>query len=241
MYRPQAINANIGSPTAPVETISAGLAIAANSGGTRNSIRLASGTYNSGVIVDIRSNVLIEGGFETGSPECIKNSSSVTILNFSGEATIDNNISHIMGMRAIGTSNWTLQDLTIRTSDAIGQTTSGNGKSNYALWLNGASDYKIIRCIINSGAATNGFGATSGWQGSSTFNGNPFDPYDGNRGQNGNIGFSDNPFNGCDGGFIDDDQDGGMVVLAVLVGMVVWSRWNWFKWICWWNWWKCGR
>ncbi|MDB5226065.1 MAG: hypothetical protein JWN78_258, partial [Bacteroidota bacterium] len=155
-----------GSSNSPV-TLSAGMGLLSS---TRNHIRMAGGTYNSQPVITLPavSNVIIEGGYVNTSGTWTKSSASVnaTIINFTGTEIIDNNTAHVIGFKAINITGLTLQDLTMTTAAASGQTTNGHGKSNYAVYLQGAVGYNIYRCNITSGAATVGAtgatGATGG-------------------------------------------------------------------------------
>ncbi|HRI26878.1 MAG TPA: hypothetical protein PK715_02370, partial [Chitinophagales bacterium] len=97
--------------------------------------------------------------------EWVKNSSAISTITCSGfedsGVTGDNNIEHRLGFKSNGTNNWTLQDLTITTTAITGTTPSGRGRSNYAVWINNASNYQIVRCNITSGSASGGANGTS--------------------------------------------------------------------------------
>ncbi|MBK9459354.1 MAG: hypothetical protein IPN94_07940 [Sphingobacteriales bacterium] len=84
----------------------------------------------------------------------------------SGTETISNDIVHVIGFKAVGVSGWRLEDLTINTVAATGQTVSGNGKSNYGVFVSGGSaNWVVNRCIISSGTATNGSSGSNGTAG----------------------------------------------------------------------------
>ncbi len=153
-------NTLVGSSNSPV-TLAAGLVLAGGSG--RKHIRMAGGTYNINSILNIPSDVIIEGGYVQSGNNWTKSSAAVTIIIFSGEETVNSNVRHVMGFRSNNTDNWTLQDLAIYTSNASGNTSSGNGISNYVIWIgNGSTGYNITRCYISSGSATSGAGKPGG-------------------------------------------------------------------------------
>jgi hypothetical protein len=73
-----------------------------------------------------------------------------------------------MGFSSNGVNNWKLIDLNITTNPASGTTSSGNGKSNYAVYITGAGStgYEIIRTAISSGTASAGTAGVAGSNGS---------------------------------------------------------------------------
>lgn len=146
-----------GTELEPIQSLEQALLIASGDP-SRNHVRLLEGVYNISNPVNIPDNIILEGGWQISSGLWRKNTSSVSTINFSGQETINGNIAHVVGFKSNGTNNWLLQDLTINTVDASGQTSNGFGKSNYAIWINGSSGYEITRCIINAGSATNGQG-----------------------------------------------------------------------------------
>ena len=185
-----------GGPDNPYAT----LAYAISQLGGRTHVRMDIGSYTETQRVNIPSNVIIEGRYDAangwrkvndGSTAITftNNTSNLPPINSPTTTQFDNDTRHLIGMAANATSGWTLQDINVTTNAVTGVSTNGRGSSNYALYLNGASNYTIERCGISSGNASNGNGAsTAGWQGSSTWNGSPTDPYDGNRGQDGTQG-----------------------------------------------------
>jgi hypothetical protein len=76
-----------------------------------------------------------------------------------------------MGFSSNGVNNWKLIDLNITTNAASGTTSSGRGKSNYAVWINSSTGYQIIRCNITAGAGTDGAGGGNGGAGHNGVNG----------------------------------------------------------------------
>lgn len=178
---PATANTSGGSSNSPV-TLTAAIGLTS---ATRNHIRMEEGTYTQTSIINIPSNVIIEGGYRNTAGNWTKRSDAVTTINFTNAAneTIDANTAHVAGFKSNSVTGWTLQDLTITTAAVTGTSASGRGKSNYAVWTTGSSGYNIIRCTITSGAATNG-AAGSGLGGAGA--GGPV----GNNGWNGS----------CDGG-----------------------------------------
>ena len=164
-----------GGPDNPYAT----LAYAVSQLGGRTHIRMATGNYTETQRVNIPSNVIIEGRYDAangwrkisdGSTNITftNNTNNLSPINSPTTTQVNNDTRHLIGMASNSTSGWTLQDINVTTSAVTGTSTSGNGSSNYALWLNGSSNYKIIRCQITSGAASNGLGRnnSTGFDGS---------------------------------------------------------------------------
>ena len=179
-----AVNGNdlySGLASSPVKTLSKALSLVS---GSRNQIKMTSGTYPESTILELQNDVVIEGRYVNVSGIWTKSSgtSSVTQINCSGSETISNDIAHVMGFKSDNKSNWKLIDLNITTLAATGQTANRKGKSNYALYItNGSSSYEITRCYITSGNASGGQGANTN---SSLFNGS--------NGSNGLVGSTGN-------------------------------------------------
>lgn len=200
---------NTGLPNAPVRTLNRAMQLVS---GTRRTIRMEQGSYTETNIINMQGSTLVDGGYTYNpvGPTWVKASNQPTNITFSGTEVINSGTAHVVGIKATSVNDWSLQDINITTVATTSTTTNGNGYSNYGLWINNCSNYAIRRCQITSGNAANGLGETvAGWAGSTTFNGVPTDPFDGNNGQNGTNGASDNNFDGCDS-FIDDDQSGGV-------------------------------
>ncbi|HRI29171.1 MAG TPA: hypothetical protein PK715_14025, partial [Chitinophagales bacterium] len=210
-----------GGPNNPYATISYALSQL----GSRNYIRVASGTITETAPVSIPANVIIEGGYQVSSGNWIKSSGATTTVSCSGTETINADIAHTIGFKSSGSNGWTLQDLTINTANASGTASSGMGRSNYALWILNSTGYTINRCNITAGSASNGAngsgyvnngggGGTGGNGGSgANGNGNPGGGANGTAGSNGGSGYSGAPTNqdgtGGTGGTGTDNCGGG--------------------------------
>ena len=151
-------DANNGTAALPVATLTRALTLV---GGTRNAIWIAGGAYTETGIVNLLNGVSIEGGFAVAGSVWTKSTAQTTTITFSGVETVSG-VRHSIGLRANGVSNWRLQDLTIITIDIVGQDPSNRGSSNYALWLNNASNYTVNRCNIRSGNASVGIAGSNG-------------------------------------------------------------------------------
>ena len=151
-------DAYAGTEAQPKLTLGSALALAGTT--TSKHIRVASGTYNISSITDIPSNVIIEGGFNSGTSPWTKDENSTTTLSLSGNATYNNDIAHIIGLRSSSASGWKLQDLTVVTNAITGNSVNGQGKSNYAIYIDNSNNYTILRCDVKSGDASAGNAGT---------------------------------------------------------------------------------
>ncbi len=167
--------------------------------GTRQYVRMLEGSYNVASVINIVTNVKIEGGYRIdGNGNWQKRSDAITSLSMSGNEVValgppfNVNVGHNLGFRAVGVNNWSLQDMTINVSAASG-TTDNRGQSVYGVYVRNCNNYNITRCTVFSGPASagaNGVGATPGYDPVN-------DLYDGSTGSNAQIG---------GGGECDDDD-----------------------------------
>jgi hypothetical protein len=177
---------NCGGPDNPCRTLSGSSGAIVKISGSRNYVRMATGSYTEANIVDLITGITIEGRYTVSNGIWSKSSSTGASTSITcqgtGNGTDATTQQHVMGFRSNSNNNWKLIDLNITTSSASGQTSSGRGKSNYGIWINNSSGFEINRCYITSGAATAGVNGTVG-----------------SAGSNGSAG--GNGFNGsCDGG-----------------------------------------
>jgi gliding motility-associated-like protein len=159
---------NAGLPNAPVQSLFRAMQLVS---GTRTIIRMTQGNYTETNIINLQSNVLIDGGYLISGSTWTKNSGGTTNITFSGQEVINGDVNHVIGIKANSVNNWTLQDLNLTTTNASGTTATGNGKSNYVVWINSASNYNIRRCVITSGNSTGGINGIGGNAGSVGGNG----------------------------------------------------------------------
>lgn len=170
-------DSNTGTADNPVKTLARAMLSVSPS---RNYIKMTTGTYAENTIINLQDDLVIDGRYTNNSGVWSKSSNTAasTSLVLSGSETINNNVAHVMGVKSDGKSNWKLIDLNIATVNASGNTSSRNGKSNYALYIaNNSANYEITRCVITAGNA-------SGGQGRNT---NPLD-FNGKNGGNGSVG-----------------------------------------------------
>lgn len=167
-------NNTCGGPSNPCQTLSGtnGALERASVLGAQH-IKMLNGNYSELSIIDLQTGITVEGGYTRVGSEWIKGSNSTTNLTCSGtgNGADANTTQHVMGIRSDGDNNWKLIDLNISTAAASGQTPSGRGKSNYAVWINNSSNYEIIRCNVSSGNATNGSAGSNGSNGAGGGNG----------------------------------------------------------------------
>lgn len=193
-------------PNTPYKTLQKALSTIGNNNPSSNPvhIKIASGTTSepSGSPIIMQSYVIVEGGYvATSSGNDWQKSSDpankTTIVgNYNWAISTSNEGVYgiVAGLTSTGAYNycinWRLQDLTITTNNSSGNASNGNGKSNYALYIDGANNYNIVRCDITSGNATDGLGRNnaSGYDGST-----------GGNGGSGNTGGSGNSSCGYDG------------------------------------------
>ncbi len=177
-------NANPGTETLPVQTLSAAFSLVT---GTRTTIRMAGGAYSESVVMNIANNVHIEGAFTETPGGWTKSTSQTTTITLSAQETIGT-LTHRIGFKANGVSGWSLQDLVITTTAIAGQDAAGRGRSNYAVWVNNCSNYTISRCNITSGGAGVGTNGSTGLTGAN-----------GSNGSTGNSGSCDGNYTCCFG------------------------------------------
>jgi hypothetical protein len=154
-----------GGPGNPCRTLTGTNGALTKVTASDNYIRMENGAYTETGVANLSNNLIIEGRYVRSGSVWTKssNTASSTTLTMSGTETINTNVAHVVGLKSDNDDNWKLIDLNVVTANASGQTTSGNGKSNYGIWIgNGSTGYEIIRCNISSGNATGGSGGSNG-------------------------------------------------------------------------------
>lgn len=122
----------------------------------QNIIYMRAGTYNVSNPVNLVSDVKIYGGFNT---QWEKTNGSETII-FRDFSNVQPNPLRLVAVQGINISNFELHDLTIKTANAVGE-----GVSTYGLYLNGCSNYELVRIKVEAGSATNGSAGVAGING----------------------------------------------------------------------------
>lgn len=116
-------------------------------GGNADKLYLQGGTYVLTDALDVPSDVDIIGGFNA---DWVKDNGSITTL-FRDPSNPEMNPPRLTAVSGIGQSGFRLQDLTIRTANALGQ-----GVTTYGVYLNNCSDYELVRCEVAAGNGGNG-------------------------------------------------------------------------------------
>ena len=116
-------------------------------GGNSDKIYMQSGTYVLSNALNMPSDAQIIGGFNT---DWVKDNTGITTI-FRDPNNSQTGPPRLIAIQCIGQSNFRLQDLTIRTSGALGQ-----GVTTYGLYLNNCADYNIVRCDIIAGNGGHG-------------------------------------------------------------------------------------
>ncbi|MBQ7489557.1 MAG: hypothetical protein IJT51_03455, partial [Bacteroidales bacterium] len=164
-----------GSASYPVKTLYKALDIANSSVATAIYINMASGTYSETSILDIKSNLHIEGGFMPGN---WLQKSGATVLNIDAAATAEQSATHKIGFRALNVTDWSLKDLTINIPSASDRATNGKGTSVYGVYVNNSGlsgvvspHSQIVNCILTVGNGYAGINGTNGANGAAGSNG----------------------------------------------------------------------
>ena len=122
-----------------------------------NHLRLAHGVYELTETLSIPSDLVFEGGFEESS--WYKTNSDSTILHRDA-SNYDVANKALIGISAVGQSNFRIQDITLKVDDA-----PDNGVSIYGIYIAGCSEYYVSRCIVITGDGSDGIDGTPGQQG----------------------------------------------------------------------------
>lgn len=116
-------------------------------GGNADKVYLQGGTYVLTSALHVPDNSQLIGGFNSA---WVKDNSAITTI-FRDASNPQMAPPRLIAVECIGNSNFRFQDLTIRTSNALGQ-----GVSTYGVYLNNCADYELVRCKIIAGNAGNG-------------------------------------------------------------------------------------
>lgn len=124
---------------------------------SNNHLRLSHGVYELTETLEIPSDIVIEGGFDEGT--WYKTNADTTIFHRDA-SNYDLVNKALVGVQAIGQTDFRFQDITLKIDDA-----PDNGVSIYGIYISGCSDYYVSRCIVITGDASNGLPGANGLQG----------------------------------------------------------------------------
>ncbi|MBQ3831738.1 MAG: hypothetical protein II815_01020, partial [Bacteroidales bacterium] len=139
-------------------------------------IRMASGTYSYSVPIELKSNVIIDGGWTANTTTGVWKKGTATstisrtdILDVSDRTTMP----RLTAIEGNSVSGFKIQDVTVTTANAPANSapTGYFGVSTYAMHLNNCSNYEIIRCNLQAGNASAGGAGANGSAGSAGGNG----------------------------------------------------------------------
>ncbi|MCF8275237.1 MAG: PKD domain-containing protein [Flavobacteriales bacterium] len=169
---------------------------------TNNVLWLASGTYTISSSIAIPNNVTIEGGFNPST--WIKSNSTPSVISRTAANPLPTPANTLVALAGLNASGFRLQDLTIDVADApASTTTSPFGASVYGIYLNGCSNYNIVRCFVTAGNGSNGQpgeAGVTGQGGGDGQNGGDGDPDNQNFNTDASIATGGISMCGCNGG-----------------------------------------
>ena len=141
----------------------ASLAYAVANAGPGKQVRLAAGTYTLNNTFNLTNNLTLEGGYDPTT--WCKNSSLKSKVVRSGQ-NITPNPNRLVAFAGNNISNFYIFDLEISTDNAV-----GSGVTTYGIYLNGCSNYSIVRCKIQAGNGSDGSAGIAGVNGANGANG----------------------------------------------------------------------
>ena len=160
---PNGASAGAAGTRANPASLTYGLSLA---NGVDNLIWMAAGNYPLSSPLQLVSNVTLEGGFDPVT--WIKSNATPTVIQKDNTNVIPAPANALVALAGLTISNFRLQDLTITVANATTPVTSV-----YGVYLNGCSNYNIVRCSVTSGAATPGAAGAPGAIGAPGSPGNP--------------------------------------------------------------------
>jgi hypothetical protein len=114
----------------------------------------------------LQNDLIVEGGYQTEIDPIEglvwkKSSTALTTISSSIIEQIDANTVHRIGFRSSGANNWIIQDLNITTTGTAAARNEGlygvgGGLSNYAVFINNSTGFKILNVDMTAGAAGRG-------------------------------------------------------------------------------------
>ena len=152
-------NGSMGSPTSLTNALDI-----SNNG---DIIKLSAGVYNINNAINLKSGITLEGGFDaTNNWKKSSLREETVIYRTSQNLEGNTHAKRIVAIYGSNISNFTLQDLTIKTANI-----NSYGGSTYGIHLSSCSDYTITRCYVKPGNAANGTNGSAGSAGANGFAG----------------------------------------------------------------------
>lgn len=154
-----------GTATAPYATIQNAIN---NVSGSRNHIRVESGTYNNEIQWLMPSNAIVDGGWEIVSlanGDWRKSSTLSTIVNMNPGQENDGTQGFYRGIRSNG-NNWMIQDMWIYVKTgayqpAFNSQFNNRGFTIYGVYSNNTTGWSLKRVFLQTGQGTNGANGTT--------------------------------------------------------------------------------
>lgn len=170
---PTGLSTNTGSPSSPLSLAEAILQGACN--GTI--IKMAQGTYTiDNAITTITDYLTLEGGYDPITWNKTSLAGATTIFRSALNVTdIAGPAPRLVAIELVNRSNFRFQDITIQVANAPAATGTNKGISTYGIYMNGCSNYNIVRTQViggNAGAGSNGINGAAGVAGSNGTIGN---------------------------------------------------------------------
>lgn len=178
---------------------------------TDNQIRLATGIYMISSQIDMVGGVTLEGGWDPTTWEKTNSAQTHIIRN---NTNVTPNPARLVALSCVGISDFDIIDIRVEVEDA-----GGNGISTYGIYLDGCSNYSLVRLKVHAGNGSDGIDGVSGVDGIDGANGE--DGMDGNECGSGSTGggAGGNSGAGYPGG---DGGDGGPEGDPI----VIWPPWD---------------
>jgi gliding motility-associated-like protein len=160
---PSGVSTGVAGTRANPASLTYGLTLVTS---TTNVLWLAKGTYPISTSLVIPNNVTIEGGFDATT--WIKSNVSQSIIDKDNTNVLPSPFNALVGIAGNGVSNFRLQDISVNVANAPGQS-----NSVYGIYLNGCSNYNVVRCTVTTGTGSSGIAGLQGGPAVSGSNGNP--------------------------------------------------------------------
>ncbi|HLP50040.1 MAG TPA: hypothetical protein VK154_04105, partial [Chitinophagales bacterium] len=131
---------------------------------TSNRLYLAQGVYNTAAEIQLTNNLIIEGGFDQTT--WVKSNVPPTVIHRGNNIVLPPPANGTGVIAGFNVSGFRLQDLTLEMD-----TPNGVAATAYGVYLNGCSNYNIVRCFVTSADGTPGASGAPGAAGTPGANG----------------------------------------------------------------------